>query len=137
MTVKQRLKEYLKYKGVNASEFGRTIGVSSAFVSSIRVSVQPDKVERIALYYPDLNIEWLLTGEGSMLKCADLYVKEKTPSIIIEKDWLKSNIDRLMEDSGRNSRSIEKMVETADRNSQTLAKLIDLLCQNEVGLSNA
>lgn len=67
MTVKERLVEYVSSKGLSKSEFGRRIGVSSAFISSMRRSLQPDKVESIALNFPDLNITWLLTGEGSML----------------------------------------------------------------------
>ena len=34
----------------------------------MRVSLQPDKIESIALNYPQLNVDWLLTGEGQMLK---------------------------------------------------------------------
>ena len=66
-TVKDRLVAFLQKKGINKSEFGRTIGVSNAFVSSIRQSIHPDKIGKIAIAYPDLNIEWLLTGEGEML----------------------------------------------------------------------
>ena len=65
--VKERLISYLKVKGVNNSEFGRSIGVSAAFVSSIRSSIGQDKLTKISAMYPDLNIEWLLTGIGSML----------------------------------------------------------------------
>lgn len=67
-TVKERLNAYLRHKGVNKSEFGRKIGVSSSFVSSMRKSIQPDKVEKISASFPDLNVEWLMTGEGSMLR---------------------------------------------------------------------
>ena len=67
-TVKQRLIKYLDFKKVNKSEFARRINVSNAFVSSIRKSIQPDKIKRIALNFSDLNINWLLTGEGEMLK---------------------------------------------------------------------
>lgn len=67
MTVKQRLTEYLDKKNISKSDFGRTIGVSSAYVTSIRESISPDKIKSIALNYPDLNMEWLLTGEGEML----------------------------------------------------------------------
>ncbi len=66
-TVKQRLIKYLAEKHISKTEFGRTIGVSNAYVSSIRESISPDKIQSIALNYPDLNIEWLLTGEGPML----------------------------------------------------------------------
>lgn len=67
-TVKERLSAYLEYKGVSKSEFGRTIGVSSAYVSSMRKSIQPDKLALMAVAYTDLNTDWLLTGIGEMLK---------------------------------------------------------------------
>lgn len=65
--MKQRIKEYLKYKGVKIIEFSATIGVSNAYISSIKKSIQPDKLTRIQECYPDLNIEWLVTGRGNML----------------------------------------------------------------------
>ncbi|MCO6564353.1 MAG: hypothetical protein J6581_02795 [Apibacter sp.] len=68
MTVKERLISYLKYEKISKSEFGRSIGVSSAYISSMRKSIQPDKIKSISLNYPNLNTEWLLTGEGEMLK---------------------------------------------------------------------
>lgn len=66
-TVKERLTNYLAYKRISKSEFGRIIGVSASFISSMRKSLQPDKVTSIAQNFPDLNIQWLLTGEGDML----------------------------------------------------------------------
>lgn len=66
--IKDRIIEFLQYKGINKAEFGRRIGVSSAYITSIRKSIQPDKVERIKAAFPDLNLAWLLTGEGEMLR---------------------------------------------------------------------
>ena len=68
MSVKERLIEFIDYKKISKSEFCRTIGVSNAFVTSIVKSIQPDKIERITLNYPELNTEWLLTGKGRMIK---------------------------------------------------------------------
>jgi hypothetical protein len=67
MSVKQRLTEYIEHKKISKSEFCRTIGVSNAFVSIMRQSIQPDKIESIALHFPELNITWLLTGSGDMV----------------------------------------------------------------------
>lgn len=67
-TVKERLTEYLKTKRISKSEFGKVIGVSNAYVSAIRKTISTEKIQSIAASYPDLNIEWLLTGEGEMLK---------------------------------------------------------------------
>lgn len=76
-SVKQRLVSYLEYKKISKSEFGRRIGVSASFVGSMRKSIQPDKVNSIAVEFPDLNTGWLLTGEGSMLKESSAVEGEK------------------------------------------------------------
>ena len=61
-TVKERLKAYLSENNISMAEFGRRIGVSPAYITSMRKSIQPDKVERIKEEFPDLDIDWLLTG---------------------------------------------------------------------------
>lgn len=66
-TVKERLKYFLRIKGITYEDFGKAIGVATAYVSNIRKGIQPDKIAKIQESYPDLNIEWLLTGKGEML----------------------------------------------------------------------
>ena len=66
-SVKERLKEYLAYKGVSARKFTLSIGVSEAYVQTIGKSIPPDKLERISKAYPDLNLLWLVLGIGEML----------------------------------------------------------------------
>lgn len=75
-SVKERLIEFLEHERVSKAEFGRKIGVSSAYVTSIRKSIDKDKVKSIALNYPNLNLDWLLYGEGEMLKTDQAAVKE-------------------------------------------------------------
>ena len=67
-TVKERLMKYLYKKDIKSNYFCSKIGVSAAFISSMRKSIQPDKLYSIAVNFPDLNIEWLLTGQGNMLR---------------------------------------------------------------------
>ena len=81
MTVKERLIEYLDFKHISKSDFGRTIGVSSAYVTSIRKSIDDEKVLRISEKYPDLNIDWLLYGKGDMLKSESVPVKSFTQGV--------------------------------------------------------
>ena len=68
MSVKDRLKSYLHFKFLKTSFFEKSIGASNGFVNSIRMSISPEKLEQITKIYTDLNIEWLLTGEGEMIK---------------------------------------------------------------------
>jgi transcriptional regulator with XRE-family HTH domain len=68
MTVRERLIRYLKYKKISQSAFEKSVNLSNGYVNNIRKSIQPDKIQRIALQYQDLNAGWLLTGEGEMLR---------------------------------------------------------------------
>lgn len=76
--VKERLLFYLSSKHLNKSAFGASIGASSSFVDAIRSSISPEKLERIIDEYPDLDIVWLLTGRGQMLKSAEQESKNNT-----------------------------------------------------------
>ena len=75
-SVKERLIRYLEEQHISKAEFGRSIGVSSAYVTSIRKSIDKDKLKSIALNYPNLNIDWLLFGEGEMLKSSQTAIKD-------------------------------------------------------------
>lgn len=66
MTIKERIKAYILAKDITERGFCRSLGVSHGYISAMRVSLQPDKIEKIKELYPDLSIEWLLTGEGTM-----------------------------------------------------------------------
>ncbi|MEG1936815.1 MAG: hypothetical protein RR132_04655, partial [Rikenellaceae bacterium] len=68
MSVKQRLIEFIKYLKIGQGAFEKEVGLSNGYVNNIRVSIQPDKLQKIALQYPILNTGWLMVGEGEMLK---------------------------------------------------------------------
>lgn len=67
-TVKERLISFVRSKDKTIAGFEREIGVSSGYIKNISRSIQPDILENISNIYPDLNIEWLMIGKGSMLK---------------------------------------------------------------------
>lgn len=67
----QRIKSYLDFKGVRVSSFEREVGMSNgSFASQLKnnKTIGLDKLENILKKYTDINLEWLLTGSGNMLK---------------------------------------------------------------------
>ena len=68
MPVKHRLIKYIKFKGISIRAFCRASGLSESYVTSIRNSIQPDKLDMIAHHFPDLNVGWVVTGDGEMLR---------------------------------------------------------------------
>lgn len=65
--MKQRITEYLKAKGISKLDFANTIGVSHSYLTSMRKGMPTSKLALVQSNYPDLNIEWLVTGRGNML----------------------------------------------------------------------
>lgn len=66
--VKERLLNFLKEEGISSSEFARKMGLSPAYVASMRKSMPLDKVERLVEVFPQINRDWLLYGEGEMYR---------------------------------------------------------------------
>lgn len=67
-TVKERLIAFINYLGMSKNAFENACGLSTRYVSNISASVSPDKLKQISLKFPELNVEWLLTGQGDMLR---------------------------------------------------------------------
>lgn len=71
MSVKERLKKFISSQNMTIVDFEQSICSANGYVNSISKSVGLDKLQLIIENYPILNIEWLLTGEGNMLKVDD------------------------------------------------------------------
>jgi transcriptional regulator with XRE-family HTH domain len=72
MTVNERIAFfYEKHLKMTALAFARSLGMSKQAVSGLTNNVGSAPsfkfVETIAKTFPELNIRWLLTGEGAML----------------------------------------------------------------------
>lgn len=77
-TIKERIKTFAKYKGLGQGKFEAKCGLSNGYINNIRQSIQPDKLQKIALQFPDLNTGWLMTGEGEMLKTSPQPTEERS-----------------------------------------------------------
>lgn len=67
-SVKERLITFIGSLGIGQAKFEKQCGLANGYVNNIRRSVTPEKLQKIAQEYPELNTSWLLTGEGEMLK---------------------------------------------------------------------
>lgn len=75
----ERVREYLDYKGITKYKFCNDLGFSNKFLDNSS-NMGTDKACKILHYYPDLNSEWLLTGNGPMIK------EENTSVVIMNND---------------------------------------------------
>lgn len=64
--VKSRCKEFARAKGIPVYKFEEMCGMSQGYVSNIRQSISPAFLQKMTSVFPDLNVTWLLTGNGDM-----------------------------------------------------------------------
>lgn len=65
--IKQNILLYLAYKGVTPYEFYKISGVTRGILQQNN-GISEDNIARFLAYAPDINTEWLLTGNGNMTK---------------------------------------------------------------------
>lgn len=67
MSIQIRLKKFITFKNLTPKEFEVKTGLANAAASRIGENSRAATFNRIANTFPDLNIDWLKTGEGEML----------------------------------------------------------------------
>ena len=103
----KRLLQFLSAENITQSQFADTLNVARAGISHIlsgRNKPGYDFIESLMLHYPDLNIEWLITGKGRMYNAPRA---EETPENgpFIENATLNDTIERI-----DTKRSISKII---------------------------
>ena len=64
--VKDRLKQFIDYKALSERKFSQKISPSATYFTSTK-TIGSDKLEKIAEEFPELNMDWVITGRGEML----------------------------------------------------------------------
>ncbi|MFS2950130.1 hypothetical protein AAH076_00755 [Bacteroides xylanisolvens] len=128
MTVKNRVKAYCETIQMTVSAFEKSIGVANGYVNSISKSIGIDKISLILENYPNLNIEWLLTGRGEMLKT------KHTPEVLIpENEPSSSNKDNKNEITKQDVSAsiIERLLTTIQEQAEEIGRLRERVEQLE------
>lgn len=67
-TIKQRLITFIEYLGISTRSFEGNCNLSFGYIANLKSSPSANKIMKILNAYPDLSQDWLLTGEGEMLR---------------------------------------------------------------------
>ena len=102
MNIKAKLLNYIEKKNISKSEFYLKTGLSNGFLDK-KGSVTSSNLEKILANYEDLNIEWLLLGNGEMLRNSLPSQKNDTKTI----ENLNYIIDRLREENEQLKRACQ------------------------------
>lgn len=126
-TVKDRLILYIKHLGTSQRQFEIKCELANGYIKNIRQSITPDKLRKIALYYPELNTGWLMTGEGEMLKSGISQDGENNTQVIGDGNHVNApnTLDKALDEIAAQRRLVEKSQEQIDRLIGVLEKLTE------------
>lgn len=69
--MRERLRAYIRAKGITEYRFLKEAKLSLAFFTSDAVGVSVRTLVKIGEAFPDLNLDWVTTGNGSMTTNGD------------------------------------------------------------------
>ena len=120
MNEKARIKQFLDYKGISKNKFYVQTGLSVGFLDSGN-SLVVDKLKKIINTYPDLNLEWVVTGEGSMIKAPQTTANSTALlEIIKDKD---ARIEKYIRENERLSMRVKQLEGETPATVSTSAKI--------------
>lgn len=108
-SVKERTIEFVKSQEITMKEFETRCGLSTGYVTSMRKGYGADKLNNVLKAFPQLNRDWLLYGEGSML------TDPATAPAASSSTDLSSALNKAMDEIAAQRRLTEKSQQQIDR----------------------
>ncbi len=118
-TIKDRLMLFINYLGMPISRFELEVGFTNGSIRNLKHSPNERRLSLISRRYPQLNKEWLLTGNGEMLNSSN--------SITVENSTTGNNmINNGVQNLGK-IEHVESFLKIIENQSKQIDQLISML----------
>lgn len=116
---------------MSVAEFERTAGLSNGYIKNFKGSLGVDKLENLLQAFPELSYEWLVRGEGDMLKSS---VKQAStgnysPNVNGSGNSVNSSaaVDRFLEELSAQRKLAERTLDLLEKRDSQLDRLITII----------
>lgn len=133
MEVISRIKEIIRLKAKSVLDFSKTIGVNQVTLNNQIIGNRKLSLETIISItntYPDISAEWLLRGEGDMIKKESSPEVEELLKYIKQLEALNMSGEALLQDKYEVIERLEKEIRNLKAN---ISLLEDKLNMKEAG----
>lgn len=120
LTIKERILTFLESQSIKKVDFFETTGIQSSNFKGKNMQSQPggDTLVKVLKLYPSLSAEWLMRGEGEMLK-----------NVVSAPVPLEDNSEDKVNLLGPSERVIDKLLTTTQEQAEEIGKLKEQIKQ--------
>lgn len=135
MDIQERLKLFLQEKSLSYKQFEEHCGLGNGTAARLSENTRGTILGRISKAFPELNTDWLMTGEGNMLRTAvHQHIGDVHQSSLHEVNVVKGDPDAyntLLRIVEANQKTTEGFQRSIERFQDQVDKLIEIL-QNKL-----
>lgn len=128
MTTKDRALRFITYKGLSIKKFEEMCGLSNGYLNSMKSGFGNGKLAQVLTAFPELNRDWLVYGEGDMLK-SDVSQSAKGDNTIQVSgnnvDMRNINQSKGNTDDAKRVKELEERVAELTKDKERLQNLVD------------
>lgn len=143
-TIGYRFKIFRETLGVTQAVFAENIGLSSAAIGLLEKDksfLKAENLKKLIVLY-NLNINWLLTGQGKMFLESNNSFEIKYEPLKIDKYELGKRVNKIRIDTNLNSNQMAEIIELTEKEfaalcmgelkltPEVLLKLVQKICEN-------
>ncbi|OAV73497.1 hypothetical protein Barb6_00164 [Bacteroidales bacterium Barb6] len=121
METKKRFVEYLKARGIGQTDFESKVGFSRGQIAQ-KNGFTASSLNKIAEYFPELNMNWLITGKGDSQVIGDISSSTVVGSNVNGNgnSITHNEMDRMIDLQ-------EKYIERLKKRDEQIDKLLDII----------
>lgn len=136
MELKDRISAILEYADLSASAFAKKIGVKTSqaiydLLSGKTRTLSSDILNKMVSCYPSFSVEWLMTGEGEMIKPSVQQTSygDHSPNVNGDGNHFGGcfSLDRSFEELAAQRKLLERALDLLEKRDAQIDRLISLL----------
>ncbi len=79
MTINERIRILLKSTGITYKKLAEEMGYTPQYVSALTIGkeIGLEPIHRLSLYFPNLNVKWLMWEEGEMFNDVNIVAEKQ------------------------------------------------------------
>jgi|WetSurMetagenome_2_1015567.scaffolds.fasta_scaffold66538_3 hypothetical protein len=124
MNIKDRFKVLLSELKIGQGKFEEICGMGNGTINNIKLGISSPNLEKIMNVFPQVNIEWLISGRGEMFKMSPVQeVKKINVEDSVGMKEVFTQMGKLIDTNAKQQHRIDEQSQRIDEQSKKIDEL--------------